>query len=430
MGNLKLGTSIFVIPAKAGIQYFQRLLDPSAILPADRAFRRDDAFRGAQLSFCFLAMTLFLFLLPLRAFALTDNVREENVGIRPSGAPIFSYSSDYGPSFGAHIAFFDYGKGTVKPYRGLYRIQGLFGTNGDFNNYFATDNPEIFGTQFRFMSRFAIQRIGDYNYFGVGNNTSADNTTNDYYHFKRVTPSFHFNLLRKIYGNFYAILGYLWEERLITTNSNSKLAGDFPTGATGGKDSELRFGISYDSRDNEAMPVSGHYIDAFAELPLRAFGSSYNSARFTITDRNYVSICNRLVWANRIIIKASTGTVPFYEMAKIGGLWHFDGLGGGSTIRGIRQSRYIDRAMLLFNEELRLRTFNFYVLKERFDVYVVAFADFGRVMSGLDHISLKGLHPAGGGGLRIQWNKNFSIAPDIGFSKEGYGIYFSFKNMF
>jgi len=374
-------------------------------------------------------MTLFL-LLPLRAYALTDNVREENMGIRPSGAPIFSYSSDYGPSFGAHLAIFDYGKGNIKPYRGLYRLQVLFGTNGDFNNYFAMDVPEIFGTQFRFMNRLAIQRIVDYNYYGIGNNTPGDNPVKNYYHFKRITPSFHFNLMRQIYGDLDLVLGYLWEQRRIDAGQGTKLMDDFPVGATGGNDSELRFGLSYDSRDNESMPTRGNYIDAFAELPLRAFGSSYNSARFTITDRNYLSLCDRLVWANRIIVKASTGTVPFYEMAKIGGLWHFDGLGGSSTIRGIRQSRYIDRALFLFNEELRLRTFNFYVWRERFDIYLVAFADFGRVMSGLDHISLKGLHFGGGFGPRVQWNKNFSLAVDVGFSKEGYGIYFGFKNMF
>jgi len=357
--------------------------------------------------------------------------KEENVGIRPVGAPIFTYSSDFGPSMGAHLAIYNYGDASVKPYKYLYRFQGLFGTNGDMNNYFSFDAPQIFGSKFRLQAKAAYQVINNYNYFGVGNNTS-DKGPKSFYEFKRTTPSLIVNLYRDIWSKFKIVGGILAEKRYVKAAPTSKLEADKPRGYKGGVDSELRLGLVYDSRDNEAMTGHGNFIDIYAELPLQVFGSSFNYARFTFANRNYFTLIgdDRLVWANRIIVKSSVGSVPFYEMAKFGGFEHFDGIGGNNTLRGIKQARYIDRSALVINEELRLKLTDFYVGRQRFDIYSVAFGDFGRVFSSLKAFTPAGLHPAGGGGVRICWNKTFVLAPDVGFSSEGYSVYFKFNNVF
>jgi len=366
---------------------------------------------------------------PAEPIEKKDLEKEENVGIRPVGAPIFTYSSDFGPSFGAHLAIYNYGDASVQPFKYLYRLQGLFGTNGDMNNYFFFDAPKIFGSAFRFQTRIGYQVIHNYNYFGIGNGTSNDQPES-FYRFKRTTPGILINVIRDIKGNFKLIFGYLFEQRITDEGTNSKLAQDKPRGYNGGKDSELRVGLAYDSRDTEGMTSKGNFIDLYAEVPIKAFGSSYNYARFTFADRNYVKLFDPLVWANRILLKTSVGDVPFYEMAKIGGYAHFDGIGGNSTLRGYKQARFIDRSVILFNEELRLKIMKFYMFKQRFELYTVAFADFGRVFSSLENFSLNHMHLSGGGGIRVCWNKTFVLAPDVGFSNEGYSIYFGFNNMF
>jgi outer membrane protein assembly factor BamA len=236
--------------------------------------------------------------------------------------------------------------------------------------------------------------------------------------------------MRKLYGNFYLIGGYLYEQRVIKAAPSSRLKLNSPLGSSGGRDSELRLGIAYNSTDDETMPSKGTFTDFYIELPQKWLGSSYSYERFTFTNRNYLKLSRRLVWGSRFVMKVSGGTVPFYEMAKVGGYIHFDGLGGGATIRGVRQSRVIDENVYFFNEELRFFVTDFYIGRQRFDIYLLPFVDFGRVFSGINDFSFANMHLGGGGGARICWNKNFIIAPDFGISSEGYGIYFSFRNMF
>lgn len=363
------------------------------------------------------------------AFAASSDAPKENKGVRPHGAPIIKYSSDYGLSMGGHIAIFDYSNGDIKPFKYLYKAQFMMGVNGDYNGSLYFDAPDFLDTDFRFQVAGGIGKIFDYNYFGIGNDT-PNVATSAYYQFVRTTPCFLLNAIRNFYGNFYFILGYSYDRRMIKSDPVSKLRSDAPRGFEGGTDSELRLGVSYDSRDNEAMTTKGIFADFFAELPQKWVGSTYNYARFTLTGRNYLEIFPKLVWANRILLKNSVGEVPFYEMASIGGYRHFDGLGGNNTLRGFRQTRFLDRSTILFNEELRIHIKKFYVRNERFDVYLLSFADFGRVFSNMKNFSLNDMHLSAGGGTRICWNKNFVIAPDIGFSKEGYGLYISFGNIF
>lgn len=355
--------------------------------------------------------------------------KNENVGVRPAGAPIIKYSSDFGFMGGGNLSIYNYSDGAIKPYKYLYRIQTLVGTTLDTSSHFFFDAPEIFGTKFRPQVKIAFEKINRYNYFGIGND-AAKTGASDFNKFERTTPSLFVNVIRKLRGNFYLIGGYLYEHRIVRADSTSRLKLDAPLGSNGGRDSELRIGVAYNSTDSEAMPTKGTFTDFYAELPQKWLGSTFNYERFTFTNRNYVKLFEPLVWASRFVVKSSIGDVPFYEMAKVGGYIHFDGLGGGATVRGVEQSRIIDKNMYIFNEELRFFVTNFYIGRERFDIYVLSFADFGRVFSGVNDLSLSGMHFGGGGGLRLCWNKNFMIAPDVGFSSEGYGAYLSFRNIF
>lgn len=355
--------------------------------------------------------------------------KNENIGVMPSGFPFIKYSSDFGLMGGGNLSIYNYGDGAIEPYKYLYRIQTLIGEGLNTSSHFFFDAPEIFGTKFRPQVKIAFEKVNRYNYFGIGNDAAKTGNA-DFNGFERITPSLFINVIRKVRGNFYFIGGYLYEHRFIKASLSSRLKLDSPLGSTGGRDSELRIGIAYNSTDSEAMPSKGTFTDFYVELPQKWVGSSFNYERFTFTNRNYVKLFERLVWGSRFIMKISTGNVPFYEMAKVGGYVHFDGLGGGASVRGVVQSRVIDKNMYIFNEELRFFVDDFYIGRNRFDIYVLSFADFGRVFSGTNDLSLSNMHFGGGGGARLCWNKNFIIAPDFGISSEGYGVYFSFRNMF
>jgi hemolysin activation/secretion protein len=87
-------------------------------------------------------------------------------------------------------------------------------------------------------------------------------------------------------------------------------------------------------------------------------------------------------------------------------------------VRGLPQNRYVGRALVLWNAELRWERAEVRVLRVGFRPGVVVFLDSGRVWKdGVRRSELvRDHHRGAGAGLRLRLGESFLVAADLGRS--------------
>jgi hemolysin activation/secretion protein len=105
-------------------------------------------------------------------------------------------------------------------------------------------------------------------------------------------------------------------------------------------------------------------------------------------------------------------------------------LGGGRSIRGFREARFLAPTVTLVNLELRTRFYEFKVGKQHFSLGITPFYDFGSVFDNPRQLSLTKWVGAPGAGARINWNQSTIVRLDYGLSREGGQFFFGFGHIF
>lgn len=206
------------------------------------------------------------------------------------------------------------------------------------------------------------------------------------------------------------------------------------TGFGGGWDNAIRIGLAYDTRDQEPHPSRGIFGDVYAQLSTGLLGSSFSYGAATACIRWYrlVPSSTSFVVAARALVHAKTGSVPFYEMSTMSTTdRHQRGLGGGTTLRGFRQPRFVAPIMVVGNLEVRSRLATLKMGDWRLDPLLVPFLDLGRVYDRLVDLSFSDVKTSYGLGLRFVVNQSFTLSFDLGFSDEDLGLlYVGFGQIF
>ena len=205
-------------------------------------------------------------------------------------------------------------------------------------------------------------------------------------------------------------------------------------GCTGGRDNALRLGVTYDTRDFEPDPNSGAYVDLSVDVGTVALGSEFDYARFLFAARGFYSPfpCRAdLVLAGRVLLQAQSEGTPFFTMDVMPFIEDpRTGLGGHRTIRGFRQSRFVDHVMSAASAEVRWTFAKTTLWSQRLSFIAVPFADVGQAFDGFGDLSASGWRPSYGGALRVSWNLATLGTFEYGRSAEGSGIYVNFGHMF
>ncbi len=125
---------------------------------------------------------------------------------------------------------------------------------------------------------------------------------------------------------------------------------------------------------------------------------------------------SRSVLAVRTLIQKISGyRVPIFEMPVLGGGSEF------SALRGFQFNRYRDLGKILFNAECRFSVWH--------RLGGNLFVDAGSVWPNWKRIQLSAFAVSAGWGLRLNLDE-FVVRFDMGFSREGLGIYFNFDHIF
>lgn len=392
---------------------------------------------------------VFIAILITSSFIFAE--QKERTGWGWGGVPALNYNTDDGFGYGILLDLFNYKDGGYSPY--YFKINPIifFTTGGKQDHTLFFDAPYLLGKGMRFNVRLRFKMEDFYPYYGLGNDseyhesyikTDDDNNSLDTLHGKHfytvqcdeviLISNFQKALVYREDGkpkiSALAGLGVIHVNTLENDNEgiNTKYREDISADILTSKDTKkafnnfLKFGIIYDTRDNEPAPNTGVWTDLVGEWYTKLIGSDHQFLRLTFTDRRYFQIFEKLVYANRILVENIFGDAPFSMLYPVGGSFRFDeGLGGYRTIRGAYKNRYIGTTKFLMNMELRYRFYEFTFANQDFYLAANIFYDFGRVWHVKDKEGgFKNLHDGKGLGLHVGWNENFIVYAEMGFNKE------------
>ncbi|MFZ2287034.1 MAG: BamA/TamA family outer membrane protein [Bacteroidales bacterium] len=418
---------------------------------------------------------------------ITITAQETKTGWNFGALPAISYSTDQGFQYGALVNLFDYGDGSIYPdyYHKIYIEASTFTKGSSILRIMYDSDYLIKGIRYAvdlsYMPDFAYDFYG-FNGFGsvynkewtddelVDGNLSPDYRSRLFYAMKRNLFRFKNDFTGKIGEN-----NWFWNAGLsiqqfkvadldVTRFNKGKdpedpkyLDPDQPTlfqyyreagiisgdEADGGWITGIKGGISYDSRDQRACPMSGIWAETGIEVAPSFLGSESTFGKLYLTWRQYFTLKeDDLSFAYRLGYQTTLfGDVPFYYQGQVivselrGAL--SEGLGGSKTLRGLLRNRVVGNGFAYANAELRWKIVRFRFINQNFYLGTNYFVDAGMVTDpiNVDEADFTAYlisehtgesvsdyltgdkdtpHVAAGLGLKIAMNENFIISADIG----------------
>lgn len=388
--------------------------------------------------------------------------------------PAVTFDTDLGFQYGALVDIYNYGDGTRYPKYNhkLYFEVSRFTKGSGINRIYYDSDQLIKGLQ----TTFDLSYLSDmaYDFYGFNGYNSvymadwADDESSDYksrmfYKYDRKLFRFKGDIQGKITGEkFRWITGWNFQNFKVGSVNTDKLnkgkddADKLPAttdvpglyenykqwGIISGDETDGGFvptfkaGIVFDSRDNQPNPMKGIWTEAVIEAAPKILGAESSFSKLSLTHRQYFTLIpNNLSLVYRLAYQSTLGgEVPFYYQSQVitsmmtGAT--SEGLGGGSTIRGILRNRVVGDGVFYGNVEARWKVVRFNFIKNNFYIGLNGFNDFGRVTKEIPiktngTIGLPGdylkrnaekMHYSYGAGLIIAMNENFVIAMDYGMA--------------
>lgn len=280
------------------------------------------------------------------------------------------------------------------------------------------EDPKFLMDWAYFKIDYTISRDGSYRFFGLGPNSSFENQSN--YNLKE-------NHLQVYTGI------NLWEKCRFTLSHRFRFAdvidgpikslpkiSDFSPRPEGVENPKTmfaqRFSFSFDSRDAPTAPISGYYLNLFAEVSGHLGGDTKYERLGTEFKGLHPSKDARFVTGWRFLIEGENGgeNIPFYERSL---------LGGKDSLRGFGDARFVDDNKASMSLEERIRFYTLKAFNVNVDFEVTPFYETGIVYHRADGIRFPNLHHVAGIGFRTVVRPNVVGVIDLGFGEEGTALF-------
>lgn len=348
--------------------------------------------------------------------------------------PIIAFDADRGLELGAMLNIYNFGNGDSYPTpKSQWFIQGAWFTKGSYLFMANYDNKTaIPGVRFNVNLSFYNEKALDFYGFN-GYDSGYDPTLGpSFYKHGRSLPYFKTDFTGHITEHLYWKAGYHFKYFKITPyysdpdnpNSYFKTLVDLneikADEKDGGFTSSLLAGLMYDTRDFEAAPSKGLWIDASMEYAPKWLGTSTPYWRYYGSFRHYVPIYrDQLVFAMRATVQGFLNDPAFYVLPMdtvFGNGYDHDGIGGFFNLRGILRNRIAGKSTVYFNTEMRWRFIDFHLFNQNISFALNGFFEGGRVIVPYRATSFEAekMHLTAGGGIRFIMNRNFILAAEYG----------------
>ena len=404
-----------------------------------------------------------------------EDLKDKKEGWYMTGAPDLSSDPINGFGYGGEGSVFFNGK-RLDPFfvYTAYRVKldfVVFNTTRNQREFFLRlDVPYIFNTKWRLRAEGGYEVNPNLLYFGISaaqslkplqyypdNDSTKSPVTNasykDYEDHALTGGNQFYNTYNKqeavlnisversfMEGRLRTLIGYeIANVNMTPFQGNSLLRNDFNSkrilGVGNNTITIAQVGLIYDTRDLEPDPSQGIFAEVTNELSLKALGSAFDFNK-TFGHLNYYrkvlpGTFGRLIFAGRLAMGYTALDAPFYEYQD---QWSsegsIEGLGGPTTLRGYKQSRFLGRVMNFNNFELRWRFAQTRMAKQHLEFSVVPFYDFGGVWDDFSNLNSSNLRHSEGGGLRITWNESTVLRFDYAVSQEDKQFFFNLAHAF
>ncbi len=314
------------------------------------------------------------------------------------------------------------------PYAAAIAIDGQISTGGSRSLTLDSRFPQFFDG-WRGVLTLRADRQAKENYFGIGSATTFDdaNVTSaqpDFYRMNDVRLLARGEVQRRIVGGLRILAGIHAERwRLEPRSGPSVLASDLtsgidPTIGANTNDVAGRFGVVFDTRDDEVSTNRGVFLQVIHAVADADFAGDLTYTRTTVSAAAYVPAGNQVVLAGRVVGQRMGGTPGVGSLQLIETSDRpFTGLGGKNSHRALAQNRFLGRHKLLGNVDLRYHLLN---IRRAARVTVLGFLDAGRVFEGESfRLTTDGLEWGGGIGLFVQMTRAGVLGTTVGYGPDG-----------
>jgi outer membrane protein assembly factor BamA len=356
-----------------------------------------------------------------------------------TGLPALNFDADEGIGYGALLQLYDYGAEGVQPYRYTVQPTVFLTTRGRRDFSLFLDAPHLLPSGWRVGGAMASERQLATPYYGVGNETAADDAltagANPYfYRYGRQVVRMNADVQRELGLRELRLLVGIGLRRVTVTpvpygEGSTLLAqqwGSVPLAPFTTRDA--RVGLVLDTRDREIGARRGVWADVLVQRATlsgrpgtAAFPSEDGFTRVTATLRRYTALSPTVTLAQRLVLQDVSGNLPPTELSVLQGSHRDDeALGGASTLRGIPRNRYLGKGIAFGNLEARWDATTLTLRGTPSRLVLSTFVDAGRVWDDglrVDEI-YKDLHAGYGAGARLALGPSFVVAGDVGHSSQ------------
>ncbi|MDZ4678055.1 MAG: BamA/TamA family outer membrane protein [Oligoflexia bacterium] len=287
--------------------------------------------------FAGLFFSVFIALhLPAISFAQSDSTERVLV------LPLAGYSDEQGLGVGANAAWFNMLGSGWSSSAALFASTLYSQTRIDYDVY----NRNFFDVVYANVGGF-YNRSTRSLFYGLGNNSSLSDASqyaiNDTQIFGRVGV--------KIFSEVVAGVGYSHRSTGIDRGADPNLQQFFDRWSTnpslsGSVTTATSVFATYDTRTPNLAPQSGSFVFTSLEQLQPRSGQDLHQQRYTLHGQHYLPIMDKdfLILLRGRYEKQWGENIPFYLQPK---------LGGSTSIRALKNNRYIDSGNILFNIEPR-----------------------------------------------------------------------------
>ena len=176
--------------------------------------------------------------------------------------------------------------------------------------------------------------------------------------------------------------------------------------------------VGYDWRDNPGGARYGGFYEARFDYYKDQDWKLFSHRRLTLEAQQFIPFANRrrviALRAKTLLTYENPGqVVPFYMQPL---------LGGQNDLRGFRFARFYDKNAFLLNGEYRWEIFT--------GLDGALFYDAGKVFPRPGQLNFRDLEGSAGFGFRVNARNSVFLRLDVGFSHEGFQVWFSFNELF
>jgi len=180
----------------------------------------------------------------------------------------------------------------------------------------------------------------------------------------------------------------------------------------------IAFDASYDWRDIPGTPRDGGlYKIRHSWFHDQDIGR-YSFRRFDMEAQHYFGFFND----RRVIALRAKSTLAWAKAGQSVPFFFQPTVGGSDDLRGYRAFRFYDDNSFLMTAEYRWEVFT--------GLDMAVFTDAGKVFPKRSQLNFKDLESAVGFGFRFNARNSVFMRVDVGFSHEGFQVWFKFNNAF